>query len=255
MWWLTSAGNYYTGPIGWSIRFRFDSGRQMHCQRHGTHDPVRVMHEPDEITDRSLTHQINDTIKPWMPVRCFAALYELNASGEVIHDLLILNRIPPLGGKIVLSACDDDPVTVLQTEIIPPGIGFKFVFRHVQIATKPGDRNTHVQKSLKILRIAVDEVVRQPVGVVDQWIVHIHNLNIRIALVEWREVWIVDPQIISRCANVRRELTGMGGVEISHGGGHHEDVAGALKRFENQSPHRNHHELCRKAGKLYVTFH
>ena len=81
----------------------------MHGERHRADNAVAVIHQTDELADRGLSYQVERVVEPWVKMVSLAALNEANFAAEMIHDRLVIVRIPPFCGVVVFSAGDHDP--------------------------------------------------------------------------------------------------------------------------------------------------
>ena len=113
---FSTAGQHDAGSTPGPARPCFHRRRQMHCERHWTDDPRRVVHQPNEFAKRCLTHQVNDARQWGMPIAIRAHLDELQPSLEVIDNLLTDGRIRPIGGVVLFAPGDDDPEPLRQGE-------------------------------------------------------------------------------------------------------------------------------------------
>jgi hypothetical protein len=109
---LTSAAEHDTRSHLWHPRPRLDRRRQMHRERDRTDDARRMMHQPNELTQRGLPDEVRHAVERRMPVARLAALHELQLPLEVIDHPLIARRIPPLRREVVLSTRHHDPELV-----------------------------------------------------------------------------------------------------------------------------------------------
>ncbi len=82
---------------------------------------------------------------------------------------------------------------------------------------------------VKVLDESVDEVVRGLVGLMYQRILTLDNPNLRIRLVQRRQIWIVLPKGRRRCAHVRQKPIRITTMKVPDCGRQHDDVTGGLK--------------------------
>ena len=200
-------------------------------------DAVGVVHQPHELARGRLAHQVGDAGQARVPVAPLAALDEAQSAPEVVHDPLIAGGVPPLGREVVLAPGHDDPEGRPGPRTRDGRRGLLLRLGQVDVAPEAGDGDAQAEAVLEELDVAVDEVVGPLVALVDQRVVRVQHLDARLALAQRREVGVVLPEGRAGGPHVRLELPRRGGVQVAHGGGEHQDVAGALERPQDQSPH------------------
>ena len=104
----------------------------------------------------------------------------------------------------------------------------------VNVAMEAGEGDAHAELFFEVLREAVNEMVRGVIALVDKRVVHVDDAHPRIMVVQWREVRVVFPKLLRRCADVGRKPTWMRAVQIAHRGREHHDVAGREEALEEE---------------------
>jgi len=93
---------------------------------------------------------------------------------------------------------------------------------------EPGDRDGEPQLLFQVLRIAVNEVIRTLVALMDKRVVHVQRLDARFILLQPRDVRVVFPNRIGRGSHIGLELTRAGGVQITNRRRKHDDIPGLV---------------------------
>jgi hypothetical protein len=106
---FAAARNDDAGPVGGGIFPVLHGGCQVHRQRHWTQDALRMVNEPHQLPQTGLPAQIDDFLKTRVMMLIVSDLHELNFAAEMINDLLVTPRLPPLDGRVILSAGGDNP--------------------------------------------------------------------------------------------------------------------------------------------------
>ena len=144
--------------------------RQMHQQRHPGNNPVGVRHQPDQLPQRRLSPQIDDSTQFRMPVSRRADLHKLNSVRKVIHHLLVALHAPPLDRVIPFPARRNDPdgfvgVPNLVLERLVSRVEYRhfpagFLFAQMNIAPEVRRPDIQVQLLIKILNEGMKKVPR-----------------------------------------------------------------------------------------------
>jgi hypothetical protein len=108
----------------------------------------------------------------------------------------------------------------------------------MDIAVKARDGDAQIETLFQVLDVAVQEMVGPLVRLVDERIVHVEHFDVRRAFLEGSDERIILPEGVGRGADVGLKPAGVGGVQIADSRGQHQDVAGTLKRFEDETLHR-----------------
>ena len=174
-----------------------------------------------------------------MPVALLADLYELNPPSEMVDDRLITVGVPPFRREVVLPAGDQDPIPISHPAFSSGRRKSAFLLRQMNVALEQAERNGDAQLLLQELRVSVDEVIRPLIAFVNQGVVHVQRLDAGRSVPQFGDPRIVLPDRVGGSADVRLEFAGVGGVEVSHRGAEHDNVARALKRPENQLSHED----------------
>jgi hypothetical protein len=106
---FASAGNDDTSASGRLVRASWSSGGEMHQSSDGAEDTLSVVDQADELAQSGLSAKVDDIEEPWMVMTCLADLDELNFAAEMIYDVLIPGRVPPLDRDVIFAAGVDDP--------------------------------------------------------------------------------------------------------------------------------------------------
>lgn len=231
---LPPAGDDYGRPIPGPARLCLDCRRQMHGERHRADGAVGVVHQTDELADVRLSHQIDDSREPRMPVIGLSALHELDAAPEMIDNLLIACRVPPLGGEIELASRQYDPERALMAGLLHlahPGL---FQRREVDVPLEFGERDANSQLVFKELCVAVDKMIGCGIAAIDQGIVHADDTDIPFVSRELGDPWVMFPKRARRGVDGRQVFAGMGTVEIPDSRGQHDHIAGTESAFQQQ---------------------
>src|ERR1041384_7696047 len=81
----------------------------MHQRSDATNNSLRVINQPHQLAHGSLAAQVNDALESGMVMACAANLDKLNFALEMVDDLLMAGRVPPLDRYIGFAARIDDP--------------------------------------------------------------------------------------------------------------------------------------------------
>lgn len=216
--------------------FRGDGGGEVHQRGDGADHPVGVMDEADELAEVRFAAQIEDATQQWMMVARFAHLHKADAAGEVIDDGLQAPGVRPLGGEVVLAAGDDDPKTGAGAfDFLHLAEPAAFLRGEMEIAAERAGRDGAPEHRFQMLAITVNEVPRVIVAPLDKRVVHFQALALPVG--DGCEVRIVLPQRRARRAHVGEVFAGIRRVQIAHGGGEHDDVAGRQGGMEDEFSH------------------
>jgi hypothetical protein len=143
-------------------RFCRYSCSSVHGKRYGADDAVCMMHKTNELAQIRLAYEIDHTIQRGMPVAFLSALDESDLAAKVVHDRLIILRIPPLGCKIVFAPRHYDPewfgmVVWLFSNLTHP---FAFFRGHVDVASKLCDRDSNAKLLFQVFVKSLNEMYR-----------------------------------------------------------------------------------------------
>ena len=94
----------------------------------------------------------------------------------------------------------------------------------------------------------VKHMAGSPVKLVNRRKLAADELSPGIVLREWRDMRIEFPQFAPGRANVGDEFSGIGAMQVPHGGGEPENIAHRLVISENQFPRRHRLDLRSRAG-------
>jgi|ERR1043165_246804 hypothetical protein len=108
----------------------------------------------------------------------------------------------------------------------------------MQVSLEPSHGNAEIELLFQVLSIPVDEVVWPLIALMDERIMHVDQLDARVAFTQTCDMGIVQPQGIGGRPDVRPELAWTRHVQISHGSGQHQDVARTLKRAKDEVSHK-----------------
>ena len=159
---LASARDDDAGPVLGPAGLDLDGRRQVHRERHRRDDPGGVVHQPDELPQVGLAHEVDDAVQPRMPVARLAALDELDAARG--------SGRRPAGTATgpTTSPCKSylPPATMIQKSSRQP-IGSSSHLAHpgfllvgeVDIAAELRHRDPQAQLLLEVPGVAVDEVI------------------------------------------------------------------------------------------------
>jgi hypothetical protein len=105
-------GDHHAGPATRTTHPCGHGGGQVHSERNRTDYAGGMVHQPNEVAQVGLADQVDHALQARVPVALFPALDKGNLSLEMIDDLLVTGRVPPLGREIILAARDNDPKAV-----------------------------------------------------------------------------------------------------------------------------------------------
>ncbi len=190
-----------------------------------------------------------------MVVAQLAALHEADAALEVVHHPLRAIRIPPFGGEVALAATHDDPETGPATfdlfHLRHPAL---FLGRKMDVSAKEMWFNPHSQLLLEKEPKAVQHVIRHVIRAMDQRILAANLFDFGIALIERRQVGIALPQRGAGSAQVGEKAARMREMQIAHGGGERDNVAGAERIAEEELARTQVRRRFLRHGLHYLLF-
>ena len=108
----------------------------------------------------------------------------------------------------------------------------------MDVAAEHGRSDTEAQPFVQMLDEAVNEVIGRLVAPVDQRVFAVDRLRARVVVGEPGDIGVVLPKIGARRPHVGLELAGISPMQVAHGGGQHDDVAGGQAVAQDQLPHR-----------------
>lgn len=175
-------------------------------------------------------------MKRGMMVPRLAHLDEADARLEMVNDLLHPHRRPPLRGEIVLSSADDDPergvVTRDLRDLADPAA---FVRGEMDVTFEGGRMDMRQAEPFgEEGTEAVQEMPRLLVAAVDQGVLALDRLRLRVVVGDHGEMGIVLPQVRARRAHVGEEPAGIVGMQITNRRRQHDDVAGGLGVYDDE---------------------
>ena len=108
----------------------------------------------------------------------------------------------------------------------------------MNVSLELGERNLEIELLLQELYVAVQEVIGPLVALMDQRVVHREGLHVPITIGELGNPGVMLKECVRRRPDIGLKASRVGAVQVPHGGGEHYEVAGTLKRLENQLEHR-----------------
>jgi hypothetical protein len=109
--------------------------------------------------------------------------------------------------------------------------------REVNVAAKVRGFEVRAELLLQIIDEAVDEVERPMIALMNQRILAVDLLHLRVIFGERSDEGIVLPQRAARGARVSGELAGKREMQVAHRSREHHDVARGLKIAQQQLSH------------------
>src|SRR5262245_34817816 len=106
---FSTTSDHHARAILGAARRDLDGRRKMHGKRYRTDHSTSVVHEANELSDVGPADQIDHTPQARMEMMSFSALDELDSPGEMVHDLLVADWVPPLCRVVVFAARDQNP--------------------------------------------------------------------------------------------------------------------------------------------------
>src|SRR5262249_38248536 len=153
-----------------------------------------------------LPDTVDDALQGRGPVPLLAALHEGYLAPEVIDHALEASRVPPLGGEVPLAAGHPDPEPLRHALLGPPGAPRLLLRGQMDVALESCQPDAQAQAPFEELGVAVEEVEGELVALVDERVVHVDDLDARLALAQRCQVRVVLPQRRAGGADVGLEL-------------------------------------------------
>ena len=158
------------------------------------------------------------------------ALHEADLPLEVVDNLLVRVGVPPFCGEIVLPPGNENPEMLWN---LWQQRNLLFGLRQINVPIEAAERDSYPKLLLKVLWIAVDEVVWPLIRLMDQRIVHIQELHTAVPLLERCKMRVVFPKGWCRSSNIRVIGSRVSQVEVADSRGQHHNIARTLKRLQN----------------------
>ena len=136
---------------------------------------------------------------------------------------------PPLDGKILLAAADNDPERYpLSDHLLHRRKPLLLLFGKMDVPSEGRGPDLQAQLLVEIVNEAVDEVIRELVALVDQRIVALDRADGGIGLVQRGDVGVVRPKLGAGGTDVCLKPVWIALMKIPQGRRQHEHVAGGL---------------------------
>lgn len=208
-----------------SVWRQWDCGGEVHVQCHGTNNPVRVIHQPNEVAQGRFAAHIEHALERRMVVTFLADLNEEDAVVEIVHHLLPAPTVPPFDGVVVFSSGGDDPVGRGFAKCFLYDGGLRhFIVAQVDVAFEGSGPDAQAKLLVQILDEPVNEMIRRVVAAMNERVVADHRLHVGILLVQGSDLRIVLPERRAGSAHVRQESTGVSPMQIPDRRREHHDV-------------------------------
>jgi hypothetical protein len=216
-------------------RLHRDGRRQVHEEAHRADRPFGVVHEADELAKRRLATQVDDMVEGRVVVPPLTDLYEVEPAPEVLHDLLVAARGPPLDRVVELPAGGEQP----EARRAPPRVlhapePVPLLLPEVDVSPELHGLDLESQDVVEVFGEAVEEMVGNGVDPVDEGIVTVDDLDAGLPFLEGRQVGIVQPELGARRAHVGLEAARITKVQVPDGRRQHQDVARGLEIAQDQ---------------------
>src|SRR5262245_17154456 len=91
---------HYAGAALGLLGPRFHCRRQMHQAGDRAQNPLRMMHQPDQLAQVRPAAQVQRPTQPRMKMTRLADLNKQNTIAEMIDDSLPPSLVPPLDGQV-----------------------------------------------------------------------------------------------------------------------------------------------------------
>lgn len=124
----------------------------------------------------------------------FTHLNKIDATREVIHDVLPSAPVPPFDCEIVFSARANNPIRFAGLQLFGRGRRARFfLMAQMDIAVKCGGFKSEVEFGAQVPDIAVDKMVGKLIALMNQRIMTLHDSRFRIVIGDARQERVVLP--------------------------------------------------------------
>src|SRR3990172_2831005 len=157
-------------------------------------------------------------------------LDELDPAAKVIHHSLKANGVPPFDRVVQLPTGHEEPEGgALSLNLLHPREPGLLHIGDMDIPFERGGPDGESQGLVQERDESVNEMVGSVVAAMDQRVVAIDDLHVRIVFTQRHQIGVVLPECGTGSANVGKKAARVAPVEVPDGGGQHDDVAGRLK--------------------------
>ena len=136
-------------------------------------------------------------------------------------------HVPPLGGVIKFAAGVHDPERQVQPgQLVNGGFPAALLFGEVDVPVEEGGPEIQAQSRAEKFCEAMKTMKRDLVGAVDERVLAVDDLGLRVVFAQRREMRVVFPKLRTGGPDIGKKPSGMAAVQIADGGGQHDQIAG-----------------------------